>query len=112
MNIAQVIPLADTWMHGGWGWGWMALMMVPMVLFWGGLIFGIVWLIRSTADHGPEPRTESPIEVLERRFAEGAISAEDYQARREVLVTGPVGSNGSRRAEEPTAAQAAEGTQR
>lgn len=90
MNLAQTIPLADTWMHGGWGWGWMSLMMVMMVLFWGAVIFGVVWLIRGATQGGsrtsePSPRSESPIEILERRFAEGGISEEDYRARREVL---------------------------
>jgi putative membrane protein len=112
VNSAQSFPLADTWMHGGWGWGWMTLMMVAMLLFWGGLIFGIVWLIRTTVDRRPEPRSESAIELLERRFAEGAISVEDYHARREVLLNG-VGSNGAGNKGEPvTAAQAAGGRQR
>lgn len=105
MNIAQVIPFADAWMHGGWGWAWMTLMMILMVLFWAAVIFGVVWLIRSAVDR-PGPRTESPIEVLERRFAEGAISVEDYQARREVLVNGGTGSNASRE-RDPNAAQRA-----
>jgi putative membrane protein len=112
VNIAQIIPLADTWMHGGWGWGWMTLMMVVMVLFWGAVIFGIVWLIRGAADGGPGQRRESPTEVLERRFAEGAISVEDYHARREALLSGTAGSNGARNKDEPvTPAQAAEGRQ-
>ena len=90
MTLAQTIPLADTWMHGGWGWGWMSLMMVMMVLFWGGIIFGVVWLFRGATQGGsqtsePPPRNENPIEILERRFAEGDISEEDYRARREVL---------------------------
>jgi putative membrane protein len=89
MIVAQTIPLADTWMHGGWGWGWMSLMMVMMVLFWGAVIFGVVWLIRGatqgTHTSEPPPRNESPIEILERRFAEGEMSEEDYRARREVL---------------------------
>jgi putative membrane protein len=91
MNLAQTIPLADTWMHGGWGWGWMSLMMVMMVLFWGAVIFGVVWLIRGVVNQGgshtsePPPRNESPIKILERRLAEGEMSEEDYRARREVL---------------------------
>lgn len=90
MNLAQTIPLADTWMHGGWGWVSMSLMMVMMVLFWGAVIFGVVWLIRGTTQGGshasePPPRNESPTEILERRFAEGEMSEEDYRARREVL---------------------------
>jgi putative membrane protein len=90
MLIAQAIPFAHTWMHGGWGWGWMSLMMFGTVLFWAAVIFGVVWLIRNTVDRRPEPRSESPLEVLERRFAEGTISAEDYQSRREVLLNGSV----------------------
>jgi putative membrane protein len=89
MNLAQTIPLADTWMHGGWGWGWMSLMMVMMVLFWGAVIFGVVWLIRGAAwgrsvPEGPVS-IESATEILDRRFAEGEIDEEDYRARREVL---------------------------
>ena len=105
MNIAQAIPLADTWgMHGDVGAGWMILMMSLMVLFWGAVIFGIVWLIRG-ATRGDSPREpvvaskESPLEILQRRFAEGAISPGDYRARRDVLVDGPAQSNGSRKEE-------------
>jgi putative membrane protein len=117
MNIAQTIPLADTWMHGGWGWGWMTLMMVVMVLFWGAVIFGIFWLIRGSV-RGKWGRSEtpvnkeSPVEILDRRFAEGAITAKDYQARREVLDNGPARSNGARTDEALTGPGAAEGRQR
>lgn len=92
MNAAQSL-LAATWMHSDFGWGWMALMVVVMVLFWGAVIFGIVWLIRDVADRRPEPRTESPVDVLDRRFAEGEISEEDRN-RRQVLSGGgePVGA--------------------
>lgn len=100
MNVAGIIPVADTWgMHGDVGWGWMALMMAVMVLFWGAVIVGIVWLIRSVAGGGPVPSRETPVnretavEILERRFAEGALTFEDYHARREVLVNGTAESN-------------------
>ena len=94
MNIAQTVPLADTWgMHSDVGAGWMILMMVLMVLFWGAIIFGGVWLFRGVVRGGSAPgdphgSRESPVEILDRRFAEGAITAEDYQARREVLLSG------------------------
>ena len=117
MDIAQTIPLADTWMHGGWGWGVMTLMMVVIVLFWGAVIFVIFWLIRGPArgdwGRGETPvDKESPVEILDRRFAEGAITPEDYQARREVLLNGPAGSNGARGEEVLTAPGAVEGRQR
>jgi putative membrane protein len=115
MNIAQTIPLADTWMHGGWGWGWMSLMMIAMVLFWGAVIFGIFWFIRGIArgDWAPTEtpvNKESAVEVLERRFAEGTITTEDYRARREVLVNGTAASNGAREDEPVTALNREEGT--
>ena len=97
MNIAQSIPVADTWMHGSWGWGWMGLMMVMMVLFWGAVIFGVVWLIRGATSGRSVAETptrdESPAEILDRRFAQGEIEEEDYRARREVLAgrSEPVG---------------------
>ena len=98
MNAGEMIPLADTWgMHGDVGWGWMALMMVVMVLFWGAVIAGIVWLIRSVAGGGPAPVLESPVgretavDILDRRFAEGALTVEDYRARRAVLLDGSAG---------------------
>ena len=94
MNFILTVPLADTWgMHGDdVGVGWMILMMFVMVLFWAAIILGIVWLVRggferSRADRAPE-RPETPSEILERRFAEGAISVEDYQQRRELIGTG------------------------
>ena len=90
MNIAVAALLADTWgMHGDVGAGWWIFMMVMMLLFWGAVIAGIVWLIRGAAwgrsvPDRPADR-ESPAEILDRRFAEGEISEEDYRARREVL---------------------------
>ena len=86
MPFALAIPLADTWvMHGGWGWAGMTVMMVAMVLFWGAIIFGFVWLVRGSSDGWREPRKETPTEILDRRFAEGAISPEEYHERREVV---------------------------
>jgi putative membrane protein len=86
MNLASMIPLADSWgMHGDVGAGWMVLMMFLMVLFWAALIFGIVWLVRGGSDSWRAARKESPTEILDRRLAEGAISAEEYHERREVI---------------------------
>ena len=90
MNIALTVLLADTWgMHGDdVGAGWMIVMMAFMVLFWAAVILGIVWLVRGASGggwHWGGERKETPSEILERRFAEGAISVEDYRQRREVI---------------------------
>ncbi len=115
MNIAQAIPLADTWgMHGDVGAGWWIVMMVLMVLFWGAIIFGVVWLIRGVTRGGSAPgerlvSRESPVEILERRFAEGEITAEDYRARREVLVGGTAEANPASKHQPLTTPPAEEG---
>jgi putative membrane protein len=55
-------------------------------LFWILLIVGIVLLVRGS---GRSPGTgggqESGIDVLERRYAEGELSLEQYRERRSVL---------------------------
>jgi putative membrane protein len=87
----------------------MALMMIFMALFWGAVIFGIVWLIRDSAWRGssargePPANKESPLDILERRFAEGAITEEDYRARRQILLDETNGENRARK-DEPVAA--------
>lgn len=80
------LPLADSWnMHGGWGWSWMVPMMLGMVLFWGAIIFGFVWLIRDGVQRRQPASEETALTVLDRRFAEGSLSADEYQQRRNVL---------------------------
>jgi hypothetical protein len=51
---------------------------------------------------------ESPVEILERRFAEGAIPVEEYRARREALV-GAVGEPNGAHKDELLAAPQGEG---
>jgi putative membrane protein len=62
------------------GGGW-----ILFPLFWVLLIVGIVLLVRGR----PAPWTggggETAIDVLERRFAEGEMSLEEYRERRAVL---------------------------
>jgi putative membrane protein len=64
---------------GGW------ILSVP--LFWILLIVGIVFLVRGRG--GRPPWTgggrETGIDVLERRFAAGELSLEQYRERRSVL---------------------------
>ncbi len=68
-------------------WWWIP-MMVGMALFWGLVIVGIVWLIRSGGGSSAEKKM-SAVEVLERRFAEGDLTVEEYRERRAVLTGRP-----------------------
>ena len=111
MQTVAAVPLADSWgMHGDVGTGWMILMGAIMMLFWGGIVVGIAWLIRGTARgwsaHEENAVTrEDPVEILERRFAEGAISPEDYSVRRKILVNGTPEPTGAHRDEPLMATQ-------
>jgi putative membrane protein len=56
-------------------------------LFWLLLIVGIVLLVRGRSERPPWTGggRETGIDVLERRFAEGELSLEEYRERRSVL---------------------------
>lgn len=60
------------------------LMMLFMILFWVGVVvlvvLGIRWLRRR---HDDRPRSsESPLEILRRRYAAGEIDQEEFEKRR------------------------------
>ena len=113
MYIGSIFPLADAWgMHGDIGAGWWIVMVIAMVLFWGVVILVGARLLRGAYDGWPRARHESPLDILERRFAEGASSVEDYRERRAILANrAPAAEQATDRADRPTAeTQAAAGT--
>ena len=92
VNILSTALLADMWdTNGHMGGAWWVVMMLGMVIFWAAVIVGIVWLARGF-DGGrgsPRPRErETPQEILDRRFAEGDISLDEYHERRETIRSG------------------------
>ena len=79
------------WNDNGWAWGsglWI-LMVIMMVLFWGGVAWLIISLIRRPAVHQsavpPSTPQKTPEEVLHERLARGEIEPDDYQRRLELL---------------------------
>jgi putative membrane protein len=70
------------WNHmNGWGWGGMVLgwvLIVALVLF-------AVWAFAGRGGDGSGQR-QTPLDVLETRFAQGEITADEYRARRDVLL--------------------------
>lgn len=80
------------WYGGGMGVG----MWVVMGVFWVALIVLIVWLVvmllPSKAQPAAPPESaqgaapESPLEILDRRFARGEVDLETYKAQRAALV--------------------------
>lgn len=73
-------------MHNGGMWGMHWLWWIVWIL----LILGIVWtIVRASQSWTPtsrsQPPQESALDVLKRRYAEGKLSTEEYEERKERL---------------------------
>lgn len=79
------VPLADFDGHMDWDGGWWILMALGMVLFWGLVIAGIVWLVREVGSHRDSATHPDPLAVLDHRLADGSITPEEYRERRAIL---------------------------
>lgn len=79
-------------MGDGWGW-WMVVGWVWMAVFWG-LIIWAVYAVVTRLEQGRDPsQRETPedaLAILERRYARGDISAEEFEQMRRTLT--PPGS--------------------
>jgi putative membrane protein len=66
----------------GFGGGW-----IFMILFWGLIILGVVYLIKMliSGDSKEVTKSESAQEVLEKRFARGEMSKEEFEDAMAVL---------------------------
>ena len=82
-------------------------MMIGMGLFWVAVILGVVWLVRDGVDRRQRPPQETALAILDRSFAEGAFSLEDYRQRRNVLTNAE-----TRRPDQHTSSDENEGSQR
>jgi putative membrane protein len=76
------------WYDGGMGWAaWLFA-----GLFWLGLVALIVWLVVHLAVSGgrrsslPPQGLETPLDILDRRLAQGEIDLETYRAHRAALL--------------------------
>ena len=66
---------------GMWFLGW-----TMMIAFWGGIVFLVVWAVRSTSSTRAGRQSEA-LDILQRRFANGEIDRDEFEARRRVLQT-------------------------
>lgn len=75
-------PLSTAQMAFAGGWWFL-----PGPLLWLLLIVGIVLLVRGRSGRSPLAGggRDTGVDVLERRFAEGELSLEEYRERRSVL---------------------------
>lgn len=73
-------------MGDGSGW-WMLWGSLMMIGFWGVVIWAVVALIRRPDDQWTAPSRREPtaLEVLERRYAGGELSDEEFEAKKRRL---------------------------
>lgn len=65
--------------YGGMGYfGWFG-----MVLFWGLLIWLVVWLINQNKNKPSE--REKPLEIISERYAKGEITKKQYESMKKEL---------------------------
>lgn len=68
----------------GWGYGMGWWGGILMILFWAVVIAGVVYLVKWIAAQGekkgpPPGPPESALDILNKRYAKGEISKEDYE---------------------------------
>ena len=64
----------------GGSWLWMAGM---MVVFWGAVIFGIVWAVKAFT--APKSGSDDALSTLRRRLAAGEITQDEFEKTKQVL---------------------------
>lgn len=101
--ITAMLYLASTGWEGhmhDWGGGWWIVMGLMMIVFWGLVAAGIVWLVRYLTTQGGQRREAGALELLDRRLALGEVSVEEYRERRAVLRDEPGTGTAPGKAEE------------
>ncbi len=78
------------WMGDGLGGGFGMLGMLLMALLWLLFAVALVWIVRAVWDRGavregPGRPPESPLEILQRRYARGEIDRAEYEEKRKDL---------------------------
>ncbi len=81
----------DGHMDWDWGAGWWIVMAIGMALFWGLVIYLLIRTFGSSRNGGSG--SGDPLEILDRRLAEGLISPDEYRERKDILTGRPTGPN-------------------
>ncbi len=67
------------WHYGGW---WAGLGILLMIVFWGLIIWLIVWAIRRSGAgsvSGSNQVQQTPLEIAKTRYARGEITKEQFE---------------------------------
>jgi len=64
------------WWPYGVGMWWM---IIWMVIFWGGLIALIVWVVKKLTERSSSTSKHDPLDIAKERYAKGEISREEFE---------------------------------
>ena len=59
---------------------------VMMLILWIPVIIGLVLLIKYLSEGGAKRREESALEILEKKYARGEISNEEFEEKKKDLI--------------------------
>lgn len=82
------IVTGERHMWDGWGSGHMIFGVVPMALFWLGLIIVVVVLIRwstKVSSSNSARQETSALDILKERFAHGEIDKQEFEEAKHIL---------------------------
>lgn len=79
-TLSQVAPQYGRGDHMDWGDGGWIVMIVMMVLFWGGVLGIAAWAVHSYSRRGAQIQSESPLDIARRRYASGEITQDEFDA--------------------------------
>ena len=66
----------------GYGMGFV----IMMLIFWIPIIIGLVLLIKYLSEGGAKRREESALEILQKKYATGEISKEEFEVKKKNLI--------------------------
>ena len=69
--------------HMFWNFGFIGLFF--MVLFWGGIIFLIYWLVKKATGAQQPSQKPKPLDILKERYAKGEITKTEYERKKKEL---------------------------
>ncbi|MBI4339550.1 MAG: SHOCT domain-containing protein [Chloroflexi bacterium] len=71
--------MGNMWNMGNVGWGWMLTGWIWMVVFWGAIIWLVVWGVNRLSQGQRPPAGQSPLDIAKARYARGEITREQYE---------------------------------
>jgi putative membrane protein len=72
--------------YPNWDSEWMWGMHLVGWIFWVFVAIGVWWAIGRSSGASRPTTPEPPLEVLRRRYAEGALTTEEFEERRKLLI--------------------------